>query len=226
MFCRATLTSLLATASKSWRYAAGHARISATVWRDNLSIGSGSITDNKPELAIHRSGTAGRDLTCCGVEAPSRPASRSCSGRFAGVTRRGIITGEISALVSMSMDDSGISWGGDNSIKLPSDETSSQSATASLICTSSDFGCTDVTRDRSNISCNASTDALKNLLRGACSVLLVCCWCAVGDYVRVSQLLTRPARQRHVHPNGLAGGLPLIEKLSAAEPFYPMSPEV
>ena len=45
---------------------------------------------------MQRSGTAGRDLTCCGVEAPSRPASRCCSGRFAGVTRRGMTTGEIS----------------------------------------------------------------------------------------------------------------------------------
>ena len=179
MFCLATLTSLFATASKSWRSAAGHERISATVWRDYRSIDRGSITDRRLELAMQRSGTAGRDLTCCGVEAPSQPASRCCSGRFARVTRRGMTTGEISSRVSWSMDDSagsvasGMSWGGDSSIKLPSDETSSQFATASRICTSSDFGWTDVTRDRSNINCNASTAALKNLLRGVCSVLLV-----------------------------------------------------
>ena len=51
---------------------------------------------------MHRSGTAGRDLTCCGVEVPSRPASRYCNGRLAGVTRRGITTGEIASRVSNS----------------------------------------------------------------------------------------------------------------------------
>ena len=179
MFCRATRTSLFATASILLRSAAGHARISATVWRDNLSIGSGSITENNPELAIHKSGTAGRDLTCCGVGAPSRPASRCRRGRFAGVTRRGMTTGETSSRVSWSIDDSagnvtsGMSWGGDSSIKLPSEEPSSQSATASRICTSSDLGWTDVTRERSNTICRPSTAALKNLLKGAYSGLFV-----------------------------------------------------
>ena len=52
---------------------------------------------------MQRSGTAGRDLTCCGVEAPSRPASRCCRGRFAGVTRRGMTTGESTSRISVSM---------------------------------------------------------------------------------------------------------------------------
>ena len=77
-FCRATQTSLLATARISWRSAAGQERIAATVWRDSRSIGRGSISDSRFELAMHKSGTAGRDITCCGVEAPRRPASRCC----------------------------------------------------------------------------------------------------------------------------------------------------
>ena len=113
------------------------------------------------------------------TEAPRRPASRCCRGRFAGVTRRGITTGESTSRVSISMDDpagssaSGMSRGGDNSIRLPSDDPSSQSATASRICVRRDFGWTDVTNDMSNIICSWSSAALKNLRRGACSGLLV-----------------------------------------------------
>ena len=131
------------------------------------------------ELVMHKSGTAGRDITCCGVEAPRRPASKCCRGRFAGVTRRGITTGESTSRVSISMDDPagssalGMSRGGDNSIRLPSDDLSSQSATASRICVRREFGWTDVTNDMSNIICSWSTAALKNLRRGACSGLLV-----------------------------------------------------
>ena len=104
-FCRATRMSLLATASISWRSAAGQERTAATVWRDRRSMGRGSISDNRLELAMHKSGTAGRDITCCGVEAPRRPASRCCRGRFAGVTHRGITTGESTSRVSISMAD-------------------------------------------------------------------------------------------------------------------------
>ena len=125
--------SLLATARISWRSAAGHEQIAATVWRDRRSIGRGSISDSRLELAMHKSGTAGCDITCCGVEAPRRPASRCCRGRFAGVTGLGITTGESTSRVSISMDDpdgssaSGMSRGGDNSIRLPSEDPSSQS---------------------------------------------------------------------------------------------------
>ena len=138
-FCHATRTSLLATASIWWRSTAGHEQTAAAVCRDSRSIGSGSISDRRFVLAMHKSGTAGRDITCCGVEAPRWPASRCCRGRFAGVTRLGITTGESTSRVSISMADpagssaSGTSRGGDNSIRLPSEETSSQSATASCI---------------------------------------------------------------------------------------------
>ena len=56
-------------------------------------------------LAMHKSGTAGRDITCCGVEAPRWPASRCCKGRFAGVTRLVIMTGESASRVPISMAD-------------------------------------------------------------------------------------------------------------------------
>ena len=68
--------SLLATARIWWRSTAGHEQIAATVCRDSQSIGRGSISDSRLVLAMHKSGTAGRDITCCGVEAPRRPASR------------------------------------------------------------------------------------------------------------------------------------------------------
>ena len=154
-FCRATRISLLATARISWRSAAGHEEIAATVWRDSRSIGRGSNSDSRFELAMHKSGTAGRDITCCGVEAPRWPASRCCRGRFAGVTRLGMTTGESASRVPISMADpagstaSGMSRGGESSIRLPSDDTSSQSATASRICVRRDFGWTDVTNDMS-----------------------------------------------------------------------------
>ena len=92
-FCRATRTSLLATARIWWRSTAGHDQTAVTVCRDSRSIGSGSISDRRFVLAMHKSGTAGRDITCCGVEAPRWPASRCCRGRFAGVTRLDITTG-------------------------------------------------------------------------------------------------------------------------------------
>ena len=50
-----------------------------------------------------KSGTAGRDITCCGVEAPRWPASRCCRGRFAGVTRLGMTTGESASRVPISI---------------------------------------------------------------------------------------------------------------------------
>ena len=59
----------------------------------NRSNGSGSNTDSKLELAIQRSVTAGRDGKCSVEEAPRRPASSSCRGLFAGVTRRVVTTG-------------------------------------------------------------------------------------------------------------------------------------
>ena len=117
-FCRATRISLLATARISWRSATGHEEIAATVWRDSRSIGRGSNSDSRFELAMHKSGTAGRDITCCGVEAPRWPASRCCRGRFAGVTRLGMTTGESASRVPISMADppgstaSGMSRGG------------------------------------------------------------------------------------------------------------------
>ena len=68
-------------------------------------MGRGSISDNRLELAMHKSGTAGHDITCCGVEAPRRPASRCCSGRLAGVTRLDITTGDSTSRVPISMAD-------------------------------------------------------------------------------------------------------------------------
>ena len=62
--------SLLATARIWWRSTAGQEQIAATVCRDSRSSGSGSISESRFMLAMHRSGTAGRDVTCCGVEAP------------------------------------------------------------------------------------------------------------------------------------------------------------
>ena len=168
-FCRATRISLLATARILWRSAAGHEQIAATVWRDSRSIGRGSISDSRFELAMHKSGTAGLDITCCGVEAPRWPAYRCCTGLFAGVTRLGMTTGESTSHVPISMSDpagssaSGMSRGGDNSIRLPSDDQSSQFATASRICVRKEFGWTDVTNDMSKIICSWSTAALKNL---------------------------------------------------------------
>ena len=103
-FCRATRTSLLAT-SIWWRSTAGHEQTAVTVCRDSRSIGSGSISDRRFVLVMHKSGTAGRDITCCGVEAPRWPASRCYRGRFAGVTRLGITTGESMSRVSISMAD-------------------------------------------------------------------------------------------------------------------------
>ena len=87
---------------------------------DSRSIGRGSNSESRFKLSIQRSGTAGRDITCCGVEAPRRPASRCCRGQFAGVTRRLITTGEFTSSVSISMEDpagssaSGMSRGGDS----------------------------------------------------------------------------------------------------------------
>ena len=179
IFCRATRMSLLATARILWRSASGQELIAATVWRDSRSIGRGSNSESRFELAMHKSGTAGHDITCCGVEAPRWPASRCCRGRFAGVTRRVMTTGESTSHVSISMEDpagssaSGMSRGGDSSIRLPSEDASSQSATASRICARNDFGCTDVTNDASNKICSWSTAALKNRRKGACSGLLV-----------------------------------------------------
>ena len=169
----------MATARIWWQSTVGHEQTAATVCRDSRSIGSGSISDNRFVLAVHRSGTDGRDVKCCGVEAPSWPASRCCRGRFAGVTLRVITTGETASCALMSISDpvgsvaSGMSRGGDNSIKLPSDEASSQSATAASIWAMSDCGCTDVTNDASNNICSWSTAAQKNRRRGACSGLLV-----------------------------------------------------
>ena len=142
-------------------------------------IGRGSNSESRFELAMHKSGTTGRDITCCGVEAPKRPASRCCRGQFVCVTCRVITTGEYTSRVSISMEDpagssaSGMSRGGDSSIRLPSEDPSSQSATASRICVRNDFGWTDVTNDVSNNICSWSTAALKNLRKGACSGLLV-----------------------------------------------------
>ena len=56
-FCRATRTSLLATARIWWRSTAGHEQTAATVCRDSRSIGSGSISDRRFVLAMHKSGT-------------------------------------------------------------------------------------------------------------------------------------------------------------------------
>ena len=46
--------------------------MAATVWRDNWSSGMGSIHDNNRELAVHKSGTAGRAF-------PRAPVSRKRS---------------------------------------------------------------------------------------------------------------------------------------------------
>ena len=70
------------------RSAEGQARMDVTVWSDNRSSGMGSIHDNKRELAIHKSGMAGLDGTCCGLDAPRAPASRKRSDWLAGVSRR------------------------------------------------------------------------------------------------------------------------------------------
>ena len=104
-FCRATRTSLLATARISWRSTAGHEQTAATMCRDSRSIGSGSISDRRSLLAMHKSGTAGRNITCCGLEAPRWPASRCCGGRLAGVTHLDITTGDSTSRVPISMAD-------------------------------------------------------------------------------------------------------------------------
>ena len=143
-FCRATRTSLLATARIWWRSTAGQEQIAAMVCHDSRSSGSGSISETRFMLAMHKSGTTGRDVTCCGVEAPRRPASKCWRGRFAGVTRLDVTTGDSTSRVQTSMADpagtsaSGMSRGGDSSIRLPSEETLSQSATAARICAISD----------------------------------------------------------------------------------------
>ena len=59
-FCRTTRISLLATARISWRSATGHEQIAATVWRDSRTIGRGSISDSRFELAMHKSVTTSR----------------------------------------------------------------------------------------------------------------------------------------------------------------------
>ena len=139
---------------------------------------------------------------CCGVEAPRWPASRCCRGRFAGVTRLGMTTGESASRVPISMADpagstaSGMSRGGDSSIRLPSEDPSSQSATTSRICVRSDFGWTDVTNDISKIICSWSTAALKNLRRGACSGL--CSGLLVMTYEFRSSCPDRRAKARSI----------------------------
>ena len=52
-FCRATRTSLLATARIWWRSTAGQEQTAATVCRDSRSIGNGSINDSRFMLAMH-----------------------------------------------------------------------------------------------------------------------------------------------------------------------------
>ena len=95
-------------------------------------------------------------------------------------SRRGNVSADISGISSSSADAqlaicaaSGMSRGGDNNIKLRSDDASSQSATAARICTMSDRGWTEVTNDASKRICSWSTAARKNRHRGACSGLLV-----------------------------------------------------
>ena len=96
--------SLLATASMWWRSVTGQEQIAATVCRHSRSSGNGSINDSKFELAIPRSGTDGLDSMCCGSDAPSHPASKYWRGRFAGVIRLVITTGETASRVVGSVD--------------------------------------------------------------------------------------------------------------------------
>ena len=129
---------------------------------------------------IHSSGTDGLDSTCCGSDAPSCPASKYWRGQFAGVIRLVITTGETASrvVVSVIVDPAGIvasgmSRGGDRSIKLPSDDMSSQSSTAARIVTISDWGWAEVTNDALNLNCSWSKAALKNRRKGAYSGPLV-----------------------------------------------------
>ena len=196
--------SWLATASMWWRSVDGQEHIAATVCRDSRSSGSGSINDSKFELAIQQSGTDGLDSTCCGSDAPSWPASKYWRGRFGGVIHLVITTGETASrvVVSVIADPAGIvasgmSRGGDRSIRLPSDDISSQSSTAARIIAISDWGWAEVT-----------SDALKrSILRALC------------DHVLVSELLTGPTRQRQVHPLRLVCLFPSVEEGPATKPF-------
>ena len=90
--------------------------------QDKLSSGRGSSADRRLELAIHKSGTAGREGRCSVAEAPRRPASKSCRGRLAGVRRREMTTGVSSSRVSLTSGKvtSGMSWGMDSNIIMPS----------------------------------------------------------------------------------------------------------
>ena len=54
-FCQATRTSLLATARIWWWSTTGQEQTAATVCRDSRSIGSGSISDSRFVLAMHKS---------------------------------------------------------------------------------------------------------------------------------------------------------------------------
>ena len=78
--------------------------MAATVCRDSRSSGSGSMTDRRLELAMQRSGMDGRDSTWCGSDAPSLPASKYWRGRFAGMMRLVITTGETACRVVGCVD--------------------------------------------------------------------------------------------------------------------------
>ena len=48
---------------------------------------------------------------------------------------------------------------------------------------------------------------------------------ALRNYVGISELLSRSARQRHIHPYGLVGLPPLVEECPAAKPLDAVLPE-